>query len=466
MLLTITLNRKSAEDLSYLLHKHPAKIQQVELSSGLAYIFYPEVSEDKCTCALLLDIDTVGLVRNNKGPSGEGFMLEQYVNDRPYVASSFMSAAIAKAFGTAMNGRCKDRPELVDAPLPLEAKIAVAAVNGGETLLRNLFEPLGYEVFAEPHILDSKFVEWGQSRYFTVTLRNTIPLKTLLSQLYILIPVLDNDKHYFVEKHEMEKLLEKGTGWLESHPFKELITKRYLKHLREWTNEALKILLKEEETEVELEEPESVTPVVEKKVRLHDIRHQTVYETLLELDIKTVVDMGCGEGKLLRMLLNQRKFERIVGMDISWRSLEIAKERLHFERLSERDINRIQLIQGALTYRDQRLAGFDAAVLIEVIEHLDVDRLPALERAVFEFATPQYVILTTPNKDWNITFTEDTSLMRHKDHRFEWTRAEFADWCQKIQEKFSYSFTIKSLGEEIETNGAPSQMAIFKKENA
>jgi 3' terminal RNA ribose 2'-O-methyltransferase Hen1 len=178
------------------------------------------------------------------------------------------------------------------------------------------------------------------------------------------------------------------------------------------------------------------------------------------------MDMGCGEGKLLRMLLNERKFERILGMDISWKSLEIAKERLHFERLSERDKNRIQLIQGALTYRDQRLAGFDAAVLIEVIEHVDADRLPALERSVFEFATPQYVIVTTPNKDWNITFTEDTNLMRHKDHRFEWTRAEFADWCQKIQGKFSYSFTIKSVGEETETNGAPSQMAIFKKENA
>jgi hypothetical protein len=153
-----------------------------------------------------------------------------------------------------------------------------------------------------------------------VTLRNTIPLKTLLSQLYILIPVLDNDKHYFVEKHEMEKLLEKGTGWLESHPFKELITKRYLKHLHEWTNEAVKILLKEEEPEVELEEPESLTPVVEKKVRLHDIRHQTVFQELLGLDIKTVVDMGCGEGKLLRLLLSERKFERILGMDISWKS--------------------------------------------------------------------------------------------------------------------------------------------------
>src|SRR5690348_2006576 len=150
MLLTITTTHSPASDLSYLLHKHPAKVQQAELSGGIAHLFYTEVSEERCTAALLLDIDSVALVRKS-GSSGNDFALEQYVNDRPYVASSFMSAAIAKAYSSAMNGKCKDKPELVNVAMPFEVTIAVLPVRGGENLLQELFEPLGYTIEAERH---------------------------------------------------------------------------------------------------------------------------------------------------------------------------------------------------------------------------------------------------------------------------------------------------------------------------
>lgn len=460
MLLTISTTYKPASDLSYLLHKHPAKVQQVDLSVGIAHIFYTEVSEERCTVALLLDIDPVGLVRRNNGPSGNDFALEQYVNDRPYVASSFMSAAIAKAFSTAMNGRCKDKPELVSVAMPFEVVLSVLPVRGGENLLRQLFEPLGYSVQCERHILDPAFPQWGESRYFTVRLSHTITLQRLLSHLYVLIPVCDNDKHYWVGQHEVEKLLEKGGDWLPAHPMKELITMRYLRHQKSLSNQALEVLLKEEAQEVGVDEEE----VTVQKLRVHDLRLKTVTEELIRLGCKNVADLGCGEGKLLKLLLQEKQFENILGMDVSYRSLQIAKDKLKIDRLPVRQQQRIQLVQGALTYRDKRIEGFEAAVLVEVIEHLDEPRLASLERVVFEFAKPLHLIITTPNADYNVKFPDyEEGQMRHSDHRFEWTRAQFKSWGDRLAASYGYSVNYKSIGEEDAEVGALSQMAVFSK---
>ncbi|NSL86469.1 3' terminal RNA ribose 2'-O-methyltransferase Hen1 [Chitinophaga sp. Mgbs1] len=455
MLLTITTTRYPATDLGYLLHKHPAKVQTIPFAAGDAHIFYPEATEEKCTAALLLDIDPVKLARKS-GPGGNDFALEAYVNDRPYVASSFMSAAIAQAYSTAMNGRCKDKPEVVDEALPLEINLSSLPVSGGEQLLRNIFEPLGYEVRLQPAILDTQFPEWGSSRYFQVSLKNTIPLKTLLSQLYILIPVCDNNKHYFVGDHELEKLMEKGQGWLDGHPLKELITRRYLKHIGTLTQQALDILTREEGT------PEEAKPAQE-KVRLHDVRLQAVRDILLEHGVTAVADMGCGEGKLLRLLKDNSQFKRILGMDVSFRSLQIAAGKLKLERQPESQKDRITLIHGSLTYKDKRLAGYEAATLVEVIEHLDPPRLAALEKVVFECTRPSMVIITTVNAEYNIKYEALTAgAFRHSDHRFEWTRAEFEAWAGRIAAQFRYSVTFRPLGDYDETVGAPSQLALFK----
>ncbi|WP_436486085.1 3' terminal RNA ribose 2'-O-methyltransferase Hen1 [Chitinophaga sp. ARDCPP14] len=455
MLLTITTKRYPATDLGYLLHKHPAKVQTVELTTGSAHIFYPEATDHACTAALLLDIDPVRLVRGNG--NGHDFALEQYVNDRPYVASSFVSAAISQAFATAMNGRCKDKPHLVDEAIPFEIGLSVLPVKGGEPLLRQFFEPLGYEVTVQSHLLDEQYPEWGQSRYFNVTLRHTLPLKTILRHLYILVPVCDNDKHYFVGGHEIEKLMEKGEGWLDTHPAKELITRRYLRNIAPLAKQALELIMKDE-----------VLPVEEKpakdKVKLHDLRLLTVRDILLELNVSTVADMGCGEGKLLRLLVEKTQFKKILGMDVSYRSLEIAQDKLKLDRLPEMQRNRIQLIQGSLTYRDKRLEGFDAGVLVEVIEHLDESRLSALEKVVFEYARPAHVIMTTVNAEYNMMYEKlAAGSFRHGDHRFEWTRAEFETWANRVAAQFGYIVSFRPLGETDETLGGPSQLALFKR---
>jgi 3' terminal RNA ribose 2'-O-methyltransferase Hen1 len=466
MLLTITTTYQPATDLGYLLHKHPDKIQSVEINHGKAHIFYPEASEQRTTAALLLEMDTVGMVRNGQGPAGNGAILADYVNDRPYVASSFMSVAIAKAFSSALNGTCRDKPELVEMSLPWEVTVSVVPVSGGEVLLRRLFEPLGYEVEATGHLLDPAFPAWGDSKYYTVRLRHTLPLKDLLAHLYVLFPVLDNDKHYWIGEHEVQKLMDKGKGWLNTHPEKDQITRRYLKNLGQLTRQAFGLLAEAETKEMELtvEEVLEYLPQPQREIRqkLHDQRLDFALEVLKKSEARRVVDLGCGEGKLLRLLLKEKQFEAILGMDVSHRSLEIARERLHLDEMPERQRNRIQLIQGSLTYQDRRIAGYDAAAVVEVIEHLDLPRLASFEKVVFELAGPGTVVLTTPNAEYNQQYeTLSAGDFRHSDHRFEWTRAQFETWAQKVAQKNGYEVSFSPIGPEAEGVGAPSQAAVF-----
>jgi 3' terminal RNA ribose 2'-O-methyltransferase Hen1 len=471
MLLTISMERVPATDLGYLLHKNPAKAQTFDLSFGQAHVFYPEATEERCTAALLLDVDPVGLVRNRKGPSGEGRSLEQYVNDRPYVGSSFLSVAIAQVYGSALGGRSKERAAVAEEKLPLVAKIAVLPCRGrgggGELFLRKLFEPLGYRVTTEAHGLDEKFPEWGNSRYYTVTLEGTVRLQDLLSHVYVLIPVMDDDKHYWVGQDEVEKLLRHGEGWLAAHPEREQIVGRYLKRQKGLAREALDRLLEEDQAdpdaveEVHAKEEE----VVEEKISLNEQRLGAVLAVLKESGAKRVVDLGCGEGKLLRLLLKERQFEKLVGMDVAYRVLEIARERLHWETMPEKQRERIELIQGSLNYRDKRLEGFDAAAVVEVIEHLDAARLAALERVLFEFARPGVVVMTTPNREYNVKWeTLPAGEMRHKDHRFEWTRAEFEAWGKGVAARFEYGVEFLPVGEVDAVVGSPTQMGVFRRE--
>lgn len=462
MILNITTTHQPATDLGYLLHKHPDRFQTTELSIGKAHVFYPEKSDEKTTISLLLDIDPIGMVRGSRNLGGDGFALGHYVNDRPYVASSFMSVAIAKVFSSAMNGKCKDKPELVDVRMPYEVTIAVVPVpKGGELLIRKFFEPLGYEVELIRHQLDEKFPEWGDSKYFTLKLRHVITTKELLSHLYVLIPTLDNDKHYFVSQNEIEKLLQKGEGWLSGHPEKEQVVRRYLFNLNSLSRQALERINEGEATEVDPVAIEQ-TEIAERKATLHDKRIALVAEKLVASGAERVLDLGCGEGKLIRQLIKHQQFLEITGMDVSYNELIKAKERLHFDEMSPAQKERIQLFQGSLMYRDQRFEGYDAAALVEVIEHLDLNRLKAFERVVFEFAQPRTVVLTTPNQEYNMTWEQlDADTMRHDDHRFEWTREEFASWTDSVCEQYNYSVELFPIGDEVDGIGAPSQMAVF-----
>ncbi len=436
MLLTLTYTQPPATDLGHLLHKHPDRVQSFPLAFGRAHVFYPEATPERCTAALLLDIDPVALVRGHHAAKNEA-PLEQYVNDRPYVASSFLSVAIGEVFGSALHGVSKERAELARAALPLCTKIGVLRCRGGENILRRLFEPLGYTVTVQRYILDEKFPEWGDSDYFTVTLEANCRLSDLLSHLYVLVPVLDREKHYWFGEDEVEKLLRRGEGWLAQHPERELIANRYLKR-RRLIRAALARLMEEDapDPDAAQESNEQAEAALEDKLSLHQQRLGAVVAVVKQSGARRILDLGCGEGRLLELLMADRAFVEIVGLDVSYHALEIAQERLHLDRLPEKQQQRLKLIHGALTYRDNRLSGYDAAAIVEVIEHLDPARLAAFERVLFEFARPRVVVLTTPNVEYNVRFpTLPAGKLRHKDHRFEWTRDEFQAWANRVAER-------------------------------
>lgn len=486
MLLTITTTHQPATDLGYLLHKNPANVQQAELSFGKALMLYPEVGRERATFALILDIDPVALVRGKGGAGSGGGLMDQYVNDRPYAASSFLSVAIAKTLRNALGGSSKERQALADTAIALEARILPLPVRGAEGLVEKLFKPLGYKVGVEPIALDDTWPEWGASPYVALDLKATCRLRELLAHLYVLIPVLDARKHYFIDAQEIDKLLEKGAGWLAGHPERELIARRYMGPRRSLAREAL-ARLTEDEAEREAAEADAATAgetgageaaeggvvpsardaaeeAIEKPLRLNDQRLLRVIEVLLEAGARRVVDLGCGSGKLLKRLLAERQFTEILGVDVSTLSLEMAARRLALQRLPERQQKRIALRQGALTYRDRRIEGYDAAALVEVIEHLDADRLPSLERAVFEFARPETVVLTTPNREYNRRFEGMApDALRHGDHRFEWTREEFRRWAEPVAARFGYRVRFEGIGPVDEALGAPTQMAVFER---
>jgi hypothetical protein len=359
MLLTISTTHSPATDLGYLLAKRPGRCQRFPLAFGQAHVFYTEEQETRCTAALLLDIDPVELARMRRG--SDDAPLAAYVSDRPYVASSFLSVAIAQVCGTALAGRCTAQPELVQTAIPLEARLAVVPARGGEALLRRLFEPLGYSVGVARLPLDETLPAWGESSYYSLTLSAVCRLDALLQHLYVLLPVLDREKHYYVGEAEVEKLL----------------------------------------------------------------RH---------------------------------------GVDVSPRALERAKSRLHYDELPPLRRERISLLQGSLVYRDARLAGYDAAAVVEVIEHLDPSRLGAFERALFGIARPATVVLTTPNRDYNVRYGDlSGGALRHADHRFEWTRAEFAGWAAGVAARNGYSVRFQPVGEEDADLGAPTQLGVFSR---
>src|SRR5258708_7058869 len=339
VLLTISTTHRPATDLGFLLHKNPGRHHLIELGFGTAHVFYPEASDERCSAAVLVDVDPVGLVRERN--LGGRFALAHYVNDRPYASSSFLSVALGRLFGTAMTGRSKERQEAADRAIPLEASLPVAACRGGEDLARRLFEPLGYATWARALPLDPQFPDWGDSQYPSLPISAHVPPRDPRRP----------------RSGPLARLLEDGAG----------------------------------DPDRRDQESDAGEESVEHKVSLHERRLAAVLGVITGSGARSVLDLGCGSGKLLTELLKERGLERIVGLDVSHRALETAARRLHLDSMAPRQRDRVELLHGSLTYRDSRLRGFDAAAVVEVIEHLDPPRLGAFERALFCYSRPRTV---------------------------------------------------------------------------
>lgn len=458
MLLTLSTTHQPATDLGFLLMKHPDHILQKDLSFGKSLIFYPEASVERTTVALMVEVDPVALSRHNR--PNDGAPLEPYVNDRPYASGSFLAVALCDAFSTAMSGNSKDRPELVKTPLPITVNLPCIAIRGAADLPNRWFEPLGYTVQAEQVPLDLLYPEWGQRPYLKLELSVTACISEVLKHLYVFLPALDDKKHYYMGDEEIEKLLRYGDDWLETHPEREVIVARYLKFRQLIDQVADQLSLWEEE---DIQPTSTETSEQTEQRNVHNERLDRVAEILAESGATRVLDLGCGEGKLLHRLMKNAQFRQLVGLDVNSRTLELATKRLKLEERPE-FAERLKLLQSSLSYPDSRLKDYDAAALVEVIEHLEPHHVEALANNLFGFARPKTIVITTPNREYNVLFEkegQESRVMRHSDHRFEWTRAEFQDWSNAAAEKYGYDVRFEDIGEVHEEYGALTQMAIF-----
>jgi 3' terminal RNA ribose 2'-O-methyltransferase Hen1 len=465
MYLSLATTHQPATDFGFLLHKNPARLHETELPFGKAFLFYPEATQTRCEAVLVMDVDPVELVRGRGRADG---LLDQYVNDRPYAASSFLAVTLSRVLKSAMAGTSRDRQDLADTEIALEAVVTPVPARGGKRLVHDLFEPLGWAV--ETEMLEGVGSMAGKaSPYVKLTLSGTARLRDLLNHLYVLIPVLDDEKHYWVGDDEIAKLMKRGEGWLDIHPAKDLIVRRYLIHRRDLTRAALARLAPETREE---DHPERTSRTIqedalEAPLRLNDARMAAVVEALRASGAKVIADLGCGEGKLLQHLVRERWVDRLIGVDPAARELEWAAKRLKLHTPGGPPEGRVTLLHGSVTYRDRRWEGVDAAALVEVIEHLDMDRLPALEKVVFGAARPATVIVSTPNADYNALFPKlRAGAFRHPDHRFEWSRAQFRAWTQRIGETWGYAADLSGIGKLDDALGAPTQMAIFRRTGA
>ena len=468
MILTISTTHRPATDLGYLLHKHPDRVQQFSVSHGTAHVFYPEATEELCTAALLLEVDANALARSSKGDAPSDFTLGQYVNDRPYAASSLLAVAMKRVFSTAFAGTLASNQALADGPLPLEIHIPAMPCAGGPALAAAIFEPLGWQVDARAVELDPQFPDWGTSRFVDLTLRGELRLSDALSQIYVLLPALDGSRHYWVGPDDVDKLLRHGEGWLAAHPLRDDIARRYLAQQRSLVHLALDRLVElgGDDADAVAADDIPAEELPEPRRRLAHVRRDAIVARLRELGVASVADVGCGEGELLRPLLDDSSFTRILGTDVSLRALERAAKRLKLDRRGQRQAARLELFQSSVTYRDARLKGLDAVVLMEVVEHLDWDRLPALEASVFAHARPRHVLVSTPNRDYNALYEWlAPGAMRHPDHRWELDRAEFAAWAQSVADAHGYTVTIEGVGDEDAQHGHPTRMAVFTRED-
>ena len=462
MLVSLTSTTPDATDLGFLLHKHPDRVRSVDVGFGRAHVFYPEASPQRCTATLFVEVDPIDLARGSKGHQPQG--LQPYVNDRPYVSSSMLSVALGRLFGTALSGTCETRPELVSTPLDIEIELPVVSVRGGTEVLEALFEPLGYEVDAEPLLLDEQHPDWGNSRCLSVRLCGRHTVRSTLEHLYVMLGVLDDRKHYWIGPDEIDKLLRRGGDWLVSHPQADLITRRYLR-FGSFAREALARLSDAgEDTDLIDERDDDAEQAVERPISLNEQRLEAVTEAIRRVGGGRVVDLGCGEGRLLQRLVAERCVTEVLGVDVSVGALERAERRLRLDEMSERRREQVSLVQGALTYTDERLRGFDVATVVEVIEHLDSERLDVFADVVFANAAPATVVLTTPNREYNANFERlGATGLRHGDHRFEWTRDEFAAWADSIKDRYGYGYEISSIGPDDPVGGPPTQMAVFRR---
>lgn len=420
--LSIYIKHPDARAISHLLAKNPDNIYERNEKGHLVRFVYHTMTDTELDATFFVTPDPLALVQHEKA-----YDITHYINDRAHAVSTIFLSFIRKAIGTALNGKPKEAyARYVAIPYPFTFEIGPVATALSDEEIRALWEPLGYSIAIEA------ISEQQRARFLKLTGETT--LQKALQQLFVLIPVMDDYKHFFIDEAEKERIERYGKGWLDTHPLKAFILKKALRfrHL--------------------LDEPQ--TPKATQS--LNTIRYEAIVQEVKSLPHATIVDLGSGEGKLSERLAMLDGVQELLAVEPSITANRLATKR--FEDLEVATVPRIHW--GSLFYYDPELVGKDILILCEVIEHIDAERLKKVMHTIFKLYTPKSVIMTTPNAEFNAVYAID---LRHDDHRFEWTRAEFEAWCKQMTDDTPYFLTFKGIGDIHPIYGTPTQMCIARR---
>ncbi|MCA1202572.1 3' terminal RNA ribose 2'-O-methyltransferase Hen1 [Priestia flexa] len=450
MQLSMKVKGEGAENVSRLIAKNPSNpYERMEKGQNVRLAF-TTFEAYEAEFIIYVDVDPIELVKSGSNH----FDITHYINDREFAVSSLFCSYIRKALGTALNGKPKEEySEWVHHAFDLEVSFGPIASHLPDQRIQELFEPMGYAVEIERRDIDYTFDLKTRSTARYVTLKGIVTVQQALQHLFILIPVLDNFKHYFLDEREIEKIERYGEGWLDAHPLKRYIYEQSLR---------FKDLVKQANVATNTEKKQKNDDTDQAKTPLNELRYQAILKKVQSLPAKgTVVDFGSGEGKLATRLGFIPGIGEILAVEPSQSAQLKALER--FEKAAAKP-NFIQprSVWGSLFYYDAQLQGADVIILCEVIEHINEERLPGIMNTIFTFYQPKSLIVTTPNQEYNVVY-QMNETMRHADHRFEWNRREFASWCEAWTQDFPYSITIEGIGEENDEYGSPTQMCTFER---
>ena len=445
MQLTIRGTGPDVQVISYLLAKNPNNLYERNVSGHLVRMFFSQFSQEEIEVTFFVTPDPIELSRNNS----KTYDITSYINDREFVVSSIFCTFLRTALGTALNGKPKEEFEpWVNHPFPLEFSFGPVASNLSDQIILDLFQPLGYEVEIRYGEVDYSMDFKPKSTARFITINGSTTLQTGLRQLFVLIPVLDNYKHYYIDEQEVEKIERYGEGWLDKHPQRDFILRQALRFKEVYAPLANQTIQTEPET------------VIQPKVRLNELRYDKIIGKIDQLIRKeTIVDLGSGEGKLSEKLGFVTGVKEILAVEPSESATLKSLKRFEKVEKNENFIKPKQIL-GSLFYYDERLKNKDVLILCEVIEHIDEYRLPKIMRTILQGYQPGTLLITTPNQEYNKVYQMDEEY-RHPDHRFEWTREEFQKWCQLQNEKNEYDITFDGIGEGHELYGYPTQMCLF-----
>ncbi|MNM55135.1 RNA repair, ligase-Pnkp-associating, region of Hen1 [compost metagenome] len=441
---------ENVEKISYFLGKNPINPYIKETKYGTIEVKFIEYKSNFVDVYIVFRSKGLEMVKESEFKG-----LEHYINDREFSISTIFLSNVKNSIGHVLS---YDYDE-IDTNFDFSLTLGPISTKLPNEAILELFEPLGYDTEIKEIQLDYDF-KIESSGVYEITLNKTCNIVSLFRHIYVLIPVIDNYKHHFISKDEVDKLLRLGDGWLATHPKNEFISKRYVGY----RESLFKTVITSLENEKEVEESK-IEEQKEEKVGLGKLRYLEFAKQVENLGVTEVVDMGAGEGRLIELLAKNKNLNQLIACEPTLTGRQRMYARI--DKLDRKKLLSIkpQVIQSSLFYKDYRLVNKECIVLCEVIEHINADRIDNVMDIILNYNKPKHFIISTPNFEYNVLYETMKTKFRHGDHRFEMTRKEFKEFIDKHAERCGYDVEYVGIGESHEQYGYATQMAVMKRKD-